>query len=41
MVPSLLTGFAMAVTEFEIGEGILAERGTEITLYINSESEEF
>src|SRR5476651_2855947 len=28
-------------TEFEIGEGILAERGTEITLYINSESEEF
>src|SRR5205814_9173192 len=28
-------------TEFEIGEGVLAERGTEITLYINSESEEF
>jgi len=28
-------------TEFEIGEGTLAERGTEITLYINSESEEF
>src|SRR3984957_9745586 len=28
-------------TEFEINEGSLAERGTEITLYINSESEEF
>src|SRR3954471_21109182 len=28
-------------TEFEIGEGVLEERGTEITLYINSESEEF
>ena len=28
-------------TEFEIGEGNLAERGTEITLHINSESEEF
>ena len=28
-------------TEFEICEGVLAERGTEITLYINSESEEF
>jgi molecular chaperone HtpG len=28
-------------TEFEIGEGTLAERGTEITLHINSESEEF
>lgn len=28
-------------TEFEIGKGILEERGTEITLYINSESEEF
>ena len=28
-------------TEFEIGEGTLDERGTEITLYINSESEEF
>src|SRR5471030_59396 len=28
-------------TEFEIGEGSLAERGTEITLHINSEGEEF
>src|SRR4051812_7254348 len=28
-------------TEFEIGEGILEERGTEITLHINKESEEF
>jgi molecular chaperone HtpG len=28
-------------TEFEIGEGTLAERGTEVTLHINSESEEF
>jgi molecular chaperone HtpG len=28
-------------TEFEIGEGTLAERGTEITLHINAESEEF
>ncbi|MCD8739790.1 molecular chaperone HtpG [Mucilaginibacter roseus] len=28
-------------TEFEIGDGVLEERGTEITLYINSESEEF
>lgn len=28
-------------TEFEISEGNLAERGTEITLHINSESEEF
>src|SRR3978361_428308 len=28
-------------TEFEIGEGSLAERGTEITLHINAESEEF
>ncbi|RVU00958.1 molecular chaperone HtpG [Mucilaginibacter limnophilus] len=28
-------------TEFEIGEGELEERGTEITLHINSESEEF
>jgi molecular chaperone HtpG len=28
-------------TEFEIGTGILEERGTEITLYVNSEGEEF
>ncbi|MCC8425911.1 molecular chaperone HtpG [Mucilaginibacter sp. UR6-11] len=28
-------------TEFEITEGTLAERGTEITLHINAESEEF
>jgi molecular chaperone HtpG len=28
-------------TEFEITEGSLAERGTEITLHINAESEEF
>ena len=28
-------------TEFEISEGNLAERGTEITLHINKESEEF
>ncbi|MGZ3757700.1 MAG: molecular chaperone HtpG [Mucilaginibacter sp.] len=28
-------------TEFEIAEGSLAERGTEITLHINKESEEF
>src|SRR5882757_416226 len=28
-------------TEFEINEGNLAERGTEITLHINPESEEF
>jgi molecular chaperone HtpG len=28
-------------TEFEIAEGSLAERGTEITLHINQESEEF
>ncbi|GAA4311314.1 molecular chaperone HtpG [Mucilaginibacter gynuensis] len=28
-------------TEFEIGEGILEERGTEITLHVNAESEEF
>jgi molecular chaperone HtpG len=28
-------------TEFEISEGSLAERGTEITLHINAESEEF
>jgi molecular chaperone HtpG len=28
-------------TEFEIREGSLAERGTEITLHINAESEEF
>jgi molecular chaperone HtpG len=28
-------------TEFEIGEGTLAERGTEITLYVNQEGEEF
>src|SRR6201996_2511137 len=28
-------------TEFEISEGSLAERGTEITLHINKESEEF
>jgi molecular chaperone HtpG len=28
-------------TEFEISEGSLTERGTEITLHINSESEEF
>jgi len=28
-------------TEFEIGEGSLAERGTEITLHINSDGEEF
>jgi molecular chaperone HtpG len=28
-------------TEFEISEGNLAERGTEITLHINAESEEF
>ncbi|RCH55872.1 molecular chaperone HtpG [Mucilaginibacter hurinus] len=28
-------------TEFEIGEGTMEERGTEITLHINSESEEF
>ena len=28
-------------TEFEISEGTLAERGTEITLHINKESEEF
>jgi len=28
-------------TEFEIGEGILAERGTEITLHVNEEGEEF
>ncbi|MEO6149907.1 MAG: molecular chaperone HtpG [Mucilaginibacter sp.] len=28
-------------TEFEIGEGSLEERGTEITLHINDESEEF
>src|ERR1700742_350190 len=28
-------------TEFEISEGDLAERGTEITLHVNSESEEF
>src|SRR6187402_3236689 len=28
-------------TEFEISEGNLAERGTEITLHINTESEEF
>src|SRR5215217_5461024 len=28
-------------TEFEIGKGILEERGTEITLHINAESEEF
>jgi molecular chaperone HtpG len=28
-------------TEFEISEGSLEERGTEITLHINSESEEF
>ena len=28
-------------TEFEIGEGSLAERGTEITLHINKDGEEF
>src|SRR6201994_2474512 len=28
-------------TEFEIGEGILEERGTEITLHINEEGQEF
>src|SRR5246127_5105107 len=28
-------------TEFEISEGSLTERGTEITLYINQDSEEF
>lgn len=28
-------------TEFEIGDGTLEERGTEITLYINKDSEEF
>ncbi|MFI5136804.1 MAG: molecular chaperone HtpG [Sphingobacteriales bacterium] len=28
-------------TEFEIGEGSLAERGTEITLHINGDGEEF
>jgi len=28
-------------TEFEIGKGILEERGTEITLYINEEGKEF
>jgi len=28
-------------TEFEIGTGILEERGTEITLYINEEGQEF
>jgi molecular chaperone HtpG len=28
-------------TEFELSEGTLAERGTEITLHINKESEEF
>jgi molecular chaperone HtpG len=28
-------------TEFEIGEGTLAERGTEITLHINKDNEEF
>ena len=28
-------------TEFEISEGSLAERGTEITLHVNAESEEF
>jgi len=28
-------------TEFEIGTGILEERGTEITLYVNQEGEEF
>jgi molecular chaperone HtpG len=28
-------------TEFEIGEGTLAERGTEITLHVNQEGEEF
>ncbi len=28
-------------TEFELGEGSLQERGTEITLHINKESEEF
>lgn len=28
-------------TEFEIGKGVLEERGTEITLYINKDSEEF
>ncbi|MDB5136918.1 MAG: htpG [Mucilaginibacter sp.] len=28
-------------TEFEIGEGTLEERGTEITLHINKDSEEF
>jgi molecular chaperone HtpG len=28
-------------TEFEIGPGILEERGTEITLYVNEEGEEF
>jgi molecular chaperone HtpG len=28
-------------TEFEINEGTLAERGTEITLHVNKESEEF
>ena len=28
-------------TEFEIGEGTLAERGTEITLHVNEEGEEF
>ena len=28
-------------TEFEIGTGILEERGTEITLYVNTEGEEF
>ena len=28
-------------TEFEIGEGTLAERGTEITLHVNTEGEEF
>jgi len=28
-------------TEFEIGEGILEERGTEITLHVNEEGQEF
>lgn len=28
-------------TEFEIGKGVLEERGTEITLYINEEGKEF
>src|ERR1700761_3230913 len=28
-------------TEFEISEGVLEERGTEITLYINKDNEEF